>query len=354
MGSNFRTTLYIPYILGTLLIASCSQEAPVPDVIRPVKAFKVGDASSFETGTLTGKAKATEEINIAFEVSGRIVELPIDVGDVVEQGQVLSRLDPRDFENAVAVAAAEMERAGAQKERVRKAAASNAVSAQDVTNADAQAAAAEASHRIAVKRLEDTTITAPFGGRIAAKYVENFSNVIAKQKILRLLDISKVEMIVDVPERLIPRLRFVKSIQVTFTPFPDLKLDASVKEVGSEASSLTRTYPVTLIMDQPEGVEILPGMAGEAFGRAELPPEELAGGVTIPPGAVVSSSSGDQSYVWTVDKTSGAVSKSPVEIDRFSRFGVVVTSGLEPGQWIATAGVHSLTEGQRVRILEGE
>lgn len=340
---------------GSFLISCSKEEVSTEPVVRPVKAMKVGDTSSIDKAVFTGKAKATQEVNIAFEVSGRIISLPVDVGDVVEEDQELAILDPRDLRNAVAVAEAEKERSEALLGRIKKAFASNAVAAQDLTNAEAMARASDAALNIAKKRLSDATIRAPFKGRIAAKYVDDFENVIMKQKILRLLDNSKIEMVVNVPERLIPNVPFVESIKVSFSPFPDLEpLSATIKEVGSEASDLTRTYPVTLIMEQPEGVEILPGMAGEAIATANLPPERLAAGMAILPSAVFSSSSGDESFVWIVDEATGTVSKAGVTIERISPVGVVVTEGLTPGQWVVTAGVNSLTEGQKVRIMDQE
>ena len=84
----------------------------------------------------------------------------------------------------------------------------------------------------------------------------------------------------------------------------------------------------------------------------KLPADRLAAGAPILPSAVFSS--GEDSFVWTVDEGSGAVSKQQVTVDRFSPAGVIVTEGLEPGQWVVTAGVYSLTEGQRVRILDQE
>ena len=344
--------ILLPLTAACIALTSCGKDEAPTEVIRPVRAMKVGDASSMDTAVLTGKAKATREVNIGFEVSGRIVEFPVAVGDIVEENQELARLDPSDLQNAVAVAQAEQERSAALLERVENAFESQAVSAQAVTDAKAQSRAAAAALKIAEKQLSDTTIRAPFKGRIAATYVENFENIIAKQKVIRLLDISKVEMVVDVPERLIPNVPFVETIEVTFGAFPEVKLPATVKEVGSEASELTRTYPVTLVMDQPANVQILPGMAGEAVATAKLPPERLAEGIPILPSAVVSSSAGDKTFVWSIDEGSGVVTKKEVEIDRFSPAGLIVTKGISPGEWIATAGVHSLRDGQKVRILD--
>ena len=96
--------------------------------------------------------------------------------------------------------------------------------------------------------------------------MENFEDVQNKQAILRLLDDSKIEMIIDIPEHLIINAAYVKDAFVVFDAFPGREIAATIKEIGTEASSTTRTYPVTLIMDQPEDIRILPGMTG---GRLE-------------------------------------------------------------------------------------
>ncbi|MGB1131377.1 MAG: efflux RND transporter periplasmic adaptor subunit, partial [Haloferula sp.] len=220
-----------------LVLSSCSKKESVSEQpVRPVKAIQIGSPSTIDRKVITGKARPAEQVDIAFEVPGKLVELAVDVGDEVKKGQALAQLDPRDFRNAVAMAEAEAQRAAAQRDRVVKAFETNAVSAQDVTNAKAQSRAADAAVEIARKQLEETTIRAPYDGSIAATYVENFENVLGKQKVVRLIDLSRIEMVVDVPESLIPNVPYVESIEVVFAPFPEIKIPARVKEVGSEAS----------------------------------------------------------------------------------------------------------------------
>lgn len=346
-----RSQLISSLCLGcaSLFLTACSKDKEKKEIVRPIEAMQVGVVSNIDKTILNGKAKATREVNIAFEVSGRIVTFAAEVGDEVKEGDILAQLDPRDYQNAVTVAEAEVERAAAMLQRVQKAFKGNAVSAQAVTNAEAQTKAAEAALRIAKKQSDDTTIRAPFSGRIVATYAENFENTVAKQKVLRLLDLSKIEMVVNVPEKLIPNVPYVETINVTFSAFPNVKIPAKLKQVGSEASELTRTYPVTLIMDQPKGIQILPGMAGEAIGTAKLPADRFAGGITVLPSSIASSN-GD-SHVWVINPDSGTVTKTKVTVSRINPSGVVITEGITPGQWIATAGAHSLTEGQKVRIL---
>ena len=94
-----------------------------------------------------------------------------------------------------------------------------------------------------------------------------------KQPVVRIVDASQIELIVDIPEHLISLAPLLDTAEVRFDAFPDAELVATVKEIGAEASQTTRTYPVTLVMDQPEDLRILPGMAGRA--RAATLKEEI-------------------------------------------------------------------------------
>ena len=111
---------------------------------------------------MPGQAKATQEVDLSFEVSGKVLERAVFVGDTVDASQVVARLDDRDYRNDLAKAEAEEERAQAQLDRIEQAAQTGAVSQQDVTNARADINLAKAEVRIAQKALDDTVITAPF------------------------------------------------------------------------------------------------------------------------------------------------------------------------------------------------
>jgi len=154
-------------------------------------------------------------------------------------------------------------------------------------------------------------------------------------------------MVIEIPESLISLEPYVKEVWCTFDAFPGRELSARIKEVGREASSVTRTFPVTLIMDQPEDFQILPGMTGSARGRGEPPNQDEEVAIPI---TAVASADGQSSYVWVIDEASGRVSRREVELGVMTATGIQV-SGLDTGLWIATAGVHFLVEGQQVRIM---
>lgn len=350
--SSKPSALLLSLIGGVFLcgLSACSKEETKPDPVRPVMAMKLADSASVSGRSFPGRAAATEEVNMSFEVAGTVIERPVNKGDEVKKGQFLARLDPRDFENELKATEAERDRAKAHRDRIAKAAAVGAVAQQDLTDAEAALRQAEAAVEIKAKAVQDSKIYAPFDGFISATYVERFQTVQVKQKVLRLLDISKIEVTIDIPESGITLVPYAKDIKVVFDAFEGREFPAELKEIGTEASDVTRTYPVTVILDQPGDAKILPGMACNVSGRVERPKMAGALDFTIPLAAVFADEK-DNKFVWVIDDKAKTVAKKKVETGEISALGIEV-AGLQAGEWIATAGVNTLREGQKVRIQQ--
>ena len=339
-------------------VSGCEQEVVAPEIVRPVRVVRVEAPDAISGKAMPGRAKATEETNLSFDVHGTILDRPVNVGDRVEKGQLLARLDQRDYKNQLDSALAARNRARANFERIKIAAESGAVAKQDLDDARAQTDMRQAEVNIAEKAIQDSEIHAPRAGTISATYVEAFTAVRAKEPVVRLLDTSAIEMVVQIPESLISLVPSVVDVQVEFDAFPGRPVPAQIKEISNEASQTTRTYPVTLIMDQPDGYEILPGMAGRATGNLPEGMMPDIQGLQLPASAIFSGddpATADQSFVWVVDEAAGVVKRRPVETGQFSRFGIIITDGVAIGELVAISGVNHLREGQQVRpVLPGE
>ena len=177
-----------------------------------------------------------------------------------------------------------------------------------------------------------------------------FENVRRKQPVVRLLDPSQIEMWVNVPESQISLAPYVDKIWVRFDAL-GIEVPADIKEIGTEASQTTRTFPVNLIMDQPANAKILPGMAGVARYTLKLPEDVKESEFLIPVTAVLTDPEKQKSYVWLIDESAMTITRHEVTPGKLTGRGLQV-KGLQPGQWIAVAGVELLREGQKVRILE--
>lgn len=369
----YRSRLSYPalsaILLSALFLAACQEAETVntADQPRPVKAVRVSDFGELGSRWFAGRAKATQEVSLSFRVSGQLLSFPVVVGDEVKAGDLVAELDAAPYRAEVDRIDANVSRGEAtlanaeqQFKRDETLFKQGHVSGArlDIRTAELKKARADlAAYRAQLGRAEldfdYTKLLAPFGGRVVATYVDNFEDVRAQQQILRVVDTSRIEMTIDIPENLISFTPYVEDIRVVFDAFPDLTIPAEIKEVGTEASETTRTFPVTLIMDQPESATILPGMAGRATGNAReaLEAQGIAT-VEIPVSATFSAGGSDATAVWVIDEVSKLVSRRDVQTGQLTDHGIEVMDGLKAGEWIVVAGVNSIKEGQQVRILE--
>ena len=365
MGRYLR--LAASAVLATALLSGCTKEPP-PKPPTLVKAMQVVGADDLSKTVFPGRASAGQEANLSFRVAGPLVELPVSVGDKVAAGDLIARIDPNDYQVTLNSAQAQLQSIRAaytaaenDYQRVMStfredpgATSQRAVDASRALRdqALAQVSSVESLVQTATDRLGYTDLLAPFAGEVVETYVENFETVVPMRPIARLLDPSSIELIVSVPENLIGYGDYVTSIMVSFNALPGVSIPATIKEIGREATQATRTYPVTLVMAQPEGGEILPGMAGEATIEARLPECTGRTGITIPATAMFAGSDIEVTNVWVIDPATNMLSQRAVETGRLSSSGMLITSGLEAGEWIVVAGTHSLSDGQEVKIIE--
>ncbi|MGD2075161.1 MAG: efflux RND transporter periplasmic adaptor subunit [Gammaproteobacteria bacterium] len=338
-----------------LLIVGCDQApTPEPEVVRPVKMLTIEGPGTAAQREYPATVKATQQADMGFEVPGRIVEFLVNEGQIVEEGEVLARLDDRDYQADLEKARANQRKALADLNR------SLSIYRQDkgaiskgAIESDRRAKeVADAAVQQSEKAVEDTVLRAPFEGYVARKLVEDFANVQAKEPVLILQDISQLEVEVSVPERDIaqgvPRqspeeiTERVKPV-VSITSIPNRTFPARVKEFATTADPSTRTFQIRLVFERPDDVSILPGMTARVIANVVK-----QGGISIPLIAAQSDTE-HQAFVWKVDPESMTVSRQPVALGAVHGAQVDIESGLEQGDVIATSGLRYLEEGTQVR-----
>ena len=336
----------------TLLLIGCSkEEAPPPEAVaQPVKVVTIGESSG-KIRTFPGRIRANKRVDLAFQVSGPLEALPAEEGKMLKKGQLVARILPRDFKTALAAAKANALEAEQQYIRYKELYVRKQVSKAQFDKAKSTHDIARSNLKKAEDTLNDTSLRAPFAGVVAKRFVENFTEVKAKEPIISLQDITRIEVLVDVPERLMANVRHGKykgKISAEFVSAPGRKFPLVIKEYATEADARTQTYEVVLVMDQPEDVNILPGMTASV--KVVNPTKKTtSAAIIIPTSAVIGEPSG-QSYVWVVDTGSNQVRKQEITIGELvGNDQVVVLSGIEQGDVVAASGVNFLRDGMEIR-----
>jgi membrane fusion protein, multidrug efflux system len=361
-------------VLSACGLLSCSekpqQETAAP-VVRPVKLLTIGDVSASQARKLPGTVKATDQVDLAFQVEGTLFDLPIKEGQRVKKGDLVARLDARDFENnlnnakgTVAKANASLAYANAEYQRYRNIKATDAGAVSDsmvslkqtalkVAKADVQSA--KAGLAIAQDQLNYTQLRAPFSGIVARKYVDNFQEIKAKEAVLSIQNISDIDITIDVPEIMMTPIRKTKpKLFAEFAADPNRYFDLKIKEVALQADPATQTYRIVLSMPAPTGIRILSGMTATVSMELDEVNDMISPAVdsnVVIPLIAVSGDNASNATVWVVDKNM-AVHRREVKTSKLTGSDSIrITSGLKIGETIAISGVSKLQENQVVRKL---
>jgi RND family efflux transporter MFP subunit len=346
--------------VAAILVSACEKEVvEAPEVVRPVRIQTISSLKAGETLSYPGEIEGVQNAEIAFEVEGRLIELPAEEGVDVEQNQLLARLDPADYQAGLDAAQAQFNSSKETFERFSEVFERGAISRQQFDNSRRQFEVEQAQLTSAKKALSDTELRAPFAGRIGRTFVDNFNNVQAKQSILLLQDLTQLDVVVNVPEQDWLRAKTGLTLaqqserakpSVSLSSLPDRSFPALIVEVAAAADPVTRTFQARARFDPPSDVAILPGMSATLTLNVpdDILPSESA--VQIPANAVIGGDDGG-SYVWVIDSATMTTSLAPVQVGQLSGSEVTILDGLGEGDRIAISGVQHLADGMQVREL---
>jgi RND family efflux transporter MFP subunit len=306
---------------------------------------------------LTGTIQAENEVNLAFRIGGRLIERLVNVGDQVEAGQVVARLDPEDDENALRAARAEL--AAAQGQLVE---AANNYERQQTLLQDgwttrvrydearqtrdtirSRVDSAQAQLNIAKNRLSWAELHADTAGTITARGAEAGEIVQPGQMVYRVAREDGRDAVFDVPAHIMDTAPPDPKIEVFLTLNRNVRAVGHVREVSPQADPVTGTFEVKVGLVRPPAEMRL---GSTVTGQMEIGVEP---GIEIPASALTRAEG--QPAVWVVDGASETVSLRNIELVRHDPARVVVAQGLEEGDIVVTAGVQALRPGQQVRLL---
>ena len=330
--------------------------------VLPVKAVQAEPRAPIYYLDVPGVVRAHRETVLSFRIPGLITDFPIDVGQTVAQGDMVAQLDLTHFQNEHELAKLAAERAGELQtdsqddyDRMRELLAKQAVSRQDYQNAHTAAMTASAEQQIAEKRVAEAqrelghaTLRAPYSGIIASKSAQVFQTVSAGQPIVLLMDPTSMLFRVQLPTSLRYETTNFTSYQCVFKALGGQTIPATLNGIGPNALPPLRTFPLTVRLDLSDGVNIMPGTGGNL--RIGVDQSSQSTRILVPSTAVVSDHEGHP-RIWVVDRKSETVQPRNIQIAGLHEGQIAIEDGIQPGEWVVTAGQSRLTAGQRVRIV---
>ncbi len=345
-------------LVGMSAVLSACGEKPAPpaEVVRPIKTLKLGGTTGVSTLEYPGTIESARHSRMGFEVAGRMVEFPVVEGDRLKKGDLIARIDPRDFEQDLAKEEAQSGYRKAEYERSELLFNEGVDSIQTRDRALALYEVSRANVARAKKALEDTELRAPYDGVVSAKLVKDFRNVQAKEQVVIFEDDTFLKIAVALPEidyaRITPGLTLEErnahaDLKVVVSSIPGREFPARITEIANIADPVTRTFRITLAFDRPTDVAVTSGMTAKVVATAGGSKSLVSGGFLIP----VQAARGDEtgaSFVWVLDAASMEVHRTEVKLGEVSGSMVQVVRGLEDGSEIAISGVGQLREGMVV------
>ncbi|WP_457151578.1 efflux RND transporter periplasmic adaptor subunit [Mesorhizobium sp. P5_C1] len=343
--------------MASLLLAGCQkQEAAEHRLPVMVRTETVAIADFSPRTSLTGVIAARTLNNLSFRVGGRVAERLVDVGQHVDQGAVLARIDPQEQESDLRSAQADLDAAQAQLtqsaaafERQKTLLAQGFTTRRDYDAADqalkvAQGSvdAARSALTNAQQNLSYTELKAGAAGVITARQVETGQVVQAAQTVFTVAEDGDRDAVFNVQETLVAKTPPSPTVTITLLSDPQVKAVGKVREVSPAVDPASGSIRVKVaIPDTPAGMPL----GAAVIGSVSASPTKA---ILLPWQALTSTAG--KPAVWIVDPSTKAVVTAPVEVLAFESGTVVIASGLNAGQSVVTAGGQLLSPGQTVEI----
>lgn len=367
-----KKRLYLPafiiialIIITPMLLTSCngSKDKQSAEIIKPVKYQEITFASGATVRSFLGTARTDMEISLSFRTSGILTILNINVGQKVLKGDLLAQLDNTEailsLEQAIASensAESNLNTATSNLERTRILYEKGSASLSDYENAKSSYASAKANYESAYrsvdirkKQVSYGVIYAPANGIIASRAVEANENASAGQVVAVLNAGNKMEVSLGVPENVINLLTKGMTVEIEFTALKNKRYKGFINEISPSLDANTSTYPIRVRISDPDP-EIKSGMAAKVSFSFVMRTDSEA--LIVPVAAVGEDSEGNFVFlIQSKDGKAGTVTKHHVAIGELTPHGFIIKEGLALGDRVATAGLQTLLDGQKVKLL---
>lgn len=371
-GGGRRWWLWLAPLIITVAIGAALGFSKRSSEVKVATVTETGGGSMSSAGiSANGYVVARTKASVSAKIPGRMEYLGVNEGSRVKMGEVMARIESRDYQAALAAARAAVAQAEAELaqgrrdlERARNLERDQLIAKADLENnamrvqvQEAQLAAARAQRQLAEANLENTLVRAPFDGTVLRKDAEvgeivapsSAGGGLTRTAIVTMADLGTLEVEVDVNEAYIAQIQNGQDARITLDAYPDTSFTGRVRQVVPTADRLKATVQVKVsILDRDP--RILPEMGAKVVFTKHEGAEMAAAPrrVLVPSAAVVTN--GGASHVWVV--TDQRVASRVVEVGPARGDQVEIRVGLSGGETVVLQPPAGLKEGARVRVAK--
>ena len=361
-------TFGLASLTALLIFAGCSgsdsasdtgESARAEDRTR-VETIRAEPARFEDLIELTGTVEAVNDATLSAQTAGTVDNL-VPLGRRVAAGAAVAQLDPDAAEAQYQQAIAQVEAAQAQFdlaqdnfERQEPLYRDSVISAQEFQNVKAQRAStqaqlsqAKAAMSQAQEQRGNTAVTTMFAGTVEEHFVEEGEQVTPGVPVARVVNTQRVKVTAGVPERYATDLEVGTPVQLNFRMYGGDQQQGRVTFVGSAINAQSRTFPIEVELDNRAG-RFKPQMTTKMFVTREVLDDVLA----VPLSAIVRDERGPSLYVVREDSSGAVAERQPVTLGSSSRGMTVIEEGLEAGDQIIASGAATVSEGDKIQVVE--
>ncbi len=282
------------------------------------------------------------QLKILSEVKGKVLKKSVKEGEHIKKGDVIARLDNRDFKNNFLSIKSSYHAAKASLNRIKKLKQTGSSTQSQFDETFARVENLKASMANAALNLERSVIRSPMNGVVNRLFVEEGQYLSAADPVAEIIQINRIKVKVGIPESDVDAVRHLNDFEVKIDALSGKTYRATKHFLSNTADSMARLYNLNLVIENVTK-EILPDM----FARVEIVKKEILNGISVPIYAVINRSK--EKIVYIVNDNH--VHARKVELGLLDGWHVQVKSGLKKGDHVIVVGQRNVNPGQEVKIV---
>jgi RND family efflux transporter MFP subunit len=344
------------WVLVVLLpfMAACGNQGRQmnSEIAIPVSVTDVVKKSIVQYISTTGTATAASQVTLNTEMAGiyHLVKNPrtgaeFKLGDIVEKGQIVVRLENPETQNSIAIATKKLnlDISELENQKQKSLYEKGGVTLRELKNSEVSLAQAHTDYENAKIQLAKMLVIAPFRGAIVdLPQVTGGTRINSGTAVVTMMDYSKLLMEINLPEKNITTINVGQEVSITNYTLPKDTLQAKINELSPVVSTETRTFKGKLVINNPE-LKLRPGM----FVKADIEVARRDSAIVISKEIIVSGNRGKSVFI--VEK--GAVRERIITTGLENETSVEVLEGLKKNERVVTKGFETLRNSSKVKII---